>query len=133
MGPGHLPKSLDQGLNSNPGLSDSRDGVVSDSCSLVSGQESLLRLIMGLGLEEQTSHQLPPACSPREERTLGDTSSSKRSHHEDPGLPGGSVIKNLPGEGNGNLLPYSCLGNSIDRGAWQASPWGFKSRTRLSD
>ena len=26
----------------------------------------------------------------------------------------------LPGEGNGNLLQYSCLGNPIDRGAWWA-------------
>ena len=25
-----------------------------------------------------------------------------------------------PGEGNGNLLQYSCLGNPIDRGAWGA-------------
>ena len=25
-----------------------------------------------------------------------------------------------PGEGNGNPLQYSCLGNSMDRGAWQA-------------
>ena len=25
-----------------------------------------------------------------------------------------------PGEGNGNSLRYSCLGNSIDRGAWWA-------------
>ena len=24
------------------------------------------------------------------------------------------------GEGNGNLLQYSCLGNPMDRGAWQA-------------
>ena len=45
-------------------------------------------------------------------------------------LPGESVVKNLPanvgeasglgrspGEGNGNLLQYSCLGNPIDRGA----------------
>ena len=23
-----------------------------------------------------------------------------------------------PGEGNGNLLQYSCLKNSMDRGAW---------------
>ena len=23
-----------------------------------------------------------------------------------------------PGEGNGNLLQYSCLDNSMDRGAW---------------
>ena len=25
-----------------------------------------------------------------------------------------------PGEGNGNLLQYSCLENLVDRGAWQA-------------
>ena len=50
------------------------------------------------------------------------------------GFPGGSVVKNLPanagdmgsvlgsgrppGEGNGNPLQYSCLGNLMDRGAW---------------
>ena len=50
----------------------------------------------------------------------------------DQGFPGGSVIKNLPANtgdvgsipgsgrysavGNGNLLQYSCLENSIDRG-----------------
>ena len=49
------------------------------------------------------------------------------------GFPGGSVIKNLPanagvmgsapgsgrspGEGNGNPLQCSCLGNPMDRGA----------------
>ena len=26
-----------------------------------------------------------------------------------------------PGEGNGNLLQYSCLRNPMDRGAWQAT------------
>ena len=26
-----------------------------------------------------------------------------------------------PGGGNGNPLKYSCLGNSTDRGVWQAS------------
>ena len=26
-----------------------------------------------------------------------------------------------PGGGNGNPLQYSCLGNSLDRGAWQAT------------
>ena len=51
------------------------------------------------------------------------------------GFSGGSVVKNppakagdtgsipglgrSPGEGNGNPLQYSCLGNLIDRGAWQ--------------
>ena len=30
------------------------------------------------------------------------------------------------GEGNGNPLQYSCLENSMDRGAWQVSLWGLK-------
>ena len=29
-----------------------------------------------------------------------------------------------PGEGNGNLLQYSCLGNPMDRGACQATVCG---------
>ena len=39
-----------------------------------------------------------------------------------------------PGEGNGNPLQYSCLGNPPDRGAWQAiTVHGVaKSQTRLS-
>ena len=37
-----------------------------------------------------------------------------------------------PGEGNGNLLQYSCLENSMDRGAWWATVHGVtKSQTRL--
>ena len=69
------------------------------------------------------------------------------------GFSGGSVVKNLPanardtkdvgsipesgrspGEGNGNPLQYSCLGNPKDRGAWQATLHGAaKSQTRLSE
>ena len=39
-----------------------------------------------------------------------------------------------PGEGNGNPLQYSCLENSMDRGAWWATAHGVtKSQTQLSD
>ena len=39
-----------------------------------------------------------------------------------------------PGGGNGYPLQYSCLENSMDRGAWWAAVHGVtKSRTRLSD
>ena len=39
-----------------------------------------------------------------------------------------------PGEEIGNTLQYSCLGNPIDRGAWQATVNRVaKSWTRLSD
>ena len=46
----------------------------------------------------------------------------------DPGsFPG---LGRSPGEGNGNQLQYSCLENSMDRGAWQAIiHGGTKSRT----
>jgi len=44
-------------------------------------------------------------------------------------IPG---LGNLPGGGHGNPLQYSCLENSMDRGAWQATVRGVaKSRTRL--
>ena len=67
------------------------------------------------------------------------------------GFPGGSVIKNLlvnacntggmhsvpgsgkhPGEGFGDPLQYSCLGNPMNRGAWWARVHGVaKSWTLL--
>ena len=38
-----------------------------------------------------------------------------------------------PGVGNGNLLQYSCLENSMDRGAWRITVHGItKSQTQLS-
>ena len=68
-------------------------------------------------------------------------------------FPGGSAVKNphanagasqnsgsipgserSPGGGNGNLLQYPCLENSMDRGAWQATVHGVtKNQTWLSD
>ena len=38
-----------------------------------------------------------------------------------------------PGEGNGNPLQYSCLGNPLYPGAWQATVHGSHSQTRLTD
>ena len=63
--------------------------------------------------------------------------------HLQKGFPGGSVVKNLlasagdwvrflgreysPGEGNGNPLQYSCLGNPMDRVTVAGySSWGRK-------
>ena len=41
---------------------------------------------------------------------------------------------NLPGEGNGTPLQYSCLENPMDGGAWKAAVHGVaEGRTRLSD
>ena len=39
-----------------------------------------------------------------------------------------------PGEGNGNPLQYSCLENSMDKGAWRAIVHGVtKSQIQLSE
>ena len=40
----------------------------------------------------------------------------------------------MSGEGNGNPLQYSCLGNPMDAGAWWAAVHGVaRSWTQLSD
>ena len=65
------------------------------------------------------------------------------------GFPGGSVVKNPPanagdvgsihglgrchGEGNGNPLQYSCLGNPMDRGAWWATVYGSKEELDMTE
>ena len=49
----------------------------------------------------------------------GSDSKESACNAEDPGsIPG---LGRLPGEGNGNPLQYSCLGNPMDRGDWRAS------------
>ena len=64
------------------------------------------------------------------------------------GFPGGSMVKNLPanaggagsrprsrrssGAGNGNPLQYSCLGNSMDRGAWWAIAHGVAKESDMT-
>ena len=46
-------------------------------------------------------------------------------------IPG---LERSPGRGNGNLFQYSCLENSMDRGAWQTIVHGVtKNQSRLSD
>ena len=45
-----------------------------------------------------------------------------------------SLLLNLFGEGNGTPVPYSCLENPMDGGAWKAAVHGVaEGRTRLSD
>ena len=63
-------------------------------------------------------------------------------------FPGGSVVKNppantgdsgsvlglgrSPGEGNGHPLQYSCLGNPVDRGAWQTTIHGVRKELNVT-
>ena len=46
---------------------------------------------------------------------------AKAGHTRDLGSIPGS--RRFPGGGNGNPLQYSCLEDSVDRGAWRASQW----------
>ena len=67
------------------------------------------------------------------------------------GFPGGTVVKNLlanegvarevalipergrsPRGGNGNLLQYSCLENSMNKTVWMATVYGVSESIRLS-
>ena len=65
----------------------------------------------------------------------GDTDSKESACNvRDPGSIPGSSPGRSPGEGNGHPLQYSCLENSMDRGAWQATvPRAAKSWTQLSN
>ena len=49
----------------------------------------------------------------------GSDSKESACNVEDPGLIPG--LGRCPGEGNGNPVQYSCLGNPMDRGAQQAT------------
>ena len=68
------------------------------------------------------------------------TKSQTQLSQSNPSIPDGPLVKNpparagnvgsvpgwgrSPGEGNGNLLQYSYLGNPMDRGAWRATVHG---------
>ena len=41
-----------------------------------------------------------------------------------------SGLGRSPGKGNGNPLQYSCLGNPVDREAWQLESRGSQKRVR---
>ena len=78
--------------------------------------------------------QLRPGTAETEMFTTPGGSGGKESARDagEPGsIPGSG---RSPGEGNSNPLQYSCLENSMDRGAWQAIAHGItKSRTLLGD
>ena len=64
------------------------------------------------------------------------------------GFPSGSVVENLPAnagdtgsilgsgrsteEENGNPLQYSCVGNPMGRGAWQATVQGVAKESDMT-
>ena len=66
-----------------------------------------------------------PSCRSGKESTC-----QCRDTREEGSIPGSG---RFPGEGTGNPLQYSCLGNPMDRGAWWATVSEIaKSRTQLN-
>ena len=65
----------------------------------------------------------------------GSDSKESACNVRDPGDPGWIPgLGRSCGEGNGNALWYSCLENSMDRGAWRATVHGVaKSRKKNND
>ena len=62
----------------------------------------------------------------------GSDSKESACNAGDPGLIPG--LRRSPGEGKGYPFQYSCLENSMDRGAWRATVHEVeKSQTQLSD
>ena len=57
----------------------------------------------------------------------GSDSKESACNAGDPGLIPGSGRS--PGEGKVYSLQYSCLENSMDRGAWQATVHGIKKKS----
>ena len=93
-----------------------------------------------MGTSEQGEHDLEKQVGSRHTRER--CRDNFMSIYCQLGFPGGSEVKNLPvsagdvglipgsgrspGEGNGNLLQYSCLGNSMDRGAGGLQSMGLQ-------
>ena len=71
---------------------------------------------MSTGIQHLSSKKLPGGSVGKESACdAGDTGS----------IPG---LGRSPGKGNGNPLQYSCLENSVDRGAWQVTVHGVAVR-----
>ena len=94
--------------------------------------EILTRATTGMNLEDMMQNEI--------------SQTQKYKYYMILGFSGSPVVKNLPtnpgnegsipgsrispGKGNGNSLQYSCLENSMDRGAWTATAHRVaKSRT----
>ena len=112
-----------------------------------------LNYVVGIQRYVNTYHQLPEHCR-YGSGFLGESGWFHCDYYHKPyalwGFPGGSYGKestcnvgdldSIPGsgispvEGNGYPFQYSCLENSMDRGAWRATVQGVeKSQTCLSD
>ena len=87
----------------------------------------VLKIYLGLALSKYSKTQGFPGDSVSKESTCnaGDCNARDSSL-----IPGSG---RSPGEGNGNPLQYSCLGNPMDRGGWQATLHGVTKDLDMTD
>ena len=116
-------------------------GYVVDQTHLWTGAVSLF--LSELSTEPPSSHLLP--MRPSSQIYVQENERNKSSHValvvKNPPANGGDsrdtgsipALGRSPGEGNGDPLQYSCLGNPVDRGIWQSTVHGVtKSWAQLS-
>ena len=117
----------DTGLIPGPGESHMPQGnwaCVSQLLSTCSGAHKL-QLLSTWATTTKSPHALVPVLCNKRKGFPGGSDCKKKSAFNvgDPGsIPG---IGRSAGEGNGNPLQYSCMENSMDRGAWQAAVHGI--------
>ena len=92
-----------------------------------------LRVVPKVHSQEVAELRLKPTFLSQHLTCFPDSSAGKESacNARDLGSIPGSARS--PQEGNGSPLQYSCLENSMDRGAWQVQSMGSQSWTQLSD
>ena len=135
------------------GITDLMDMSLSEFRELVMDREAWRAAIYGVTKSQTWLSDWTELMFEIERQSLGKGHLGTRkigNGHSLFGFPGGSVGKestcnagdlNLtpgwgrsPGEGSGNPLQYCCLGNPMDREAWQATVYGvLNSWTWLSD
>ena len=100
------------------------------SWTIILGREKFFEII-GKGISEVSPTYLPLSMPQRSLPGGSDGKESTCSAGDLGSIPG---LGRSPGERNGCRLLYSCLENSMDRGAWWATVWeGANSQTRLSN
>ena len=82
------------------------------------------------GRKRHSALRIPKDHSENETSLVAQMVKNRSANAGGPGSTHG--LGRPPGEGNDNLLQYSCLENSRDRGAWWATTMGLQSQIQLS-
>ena len=74
---------------------------------------------------EKTTSKMTDFCNQFSNMGFSSTSDNKESASNEAVVGSIPGLVRSPGEENGNLLQYSCLGNPMDRGSWNATVHGI--------